>query len=87
MTIRKTILCSIVPALFLLGVSLPSHSASVCKGLSVDACGENASCGWVNSYTRKDGREVSGFCRVSSKGKSKAVSQKALEAKTQEKKS
>ena len=38
--------------------------ASSCKGLENNACSSNASCSWVESYERKDGRKVSAFCRT-----------------------
>lgn len=38
-------------------------AASQCKSLSQDACAANASCTWVDSYTRKDGREIQAYCR------------------------
>ena len=59
----------------LLSASLVAGSASAaskCKGLENSVCGATTSCGWVNTYERKDGRTVKGFCRTSSRGKSKA---------------
>ena len=59
----------------LLGSLLISGSisaASACKGLDSDACGASASCGWVESYQRKDGRTVKAFCRTKSTRKAKA---------------
>jgi len=46
--------------------------ASECKGLENESCIANNACGWVEAYTRKDGREVNAFCRTSTKGKTKA---------------
>ncbi|RMG35041.1 MAG: hypothetical protein D6720_07885 [Gammaproteobacteria bacterium] len=37
--------------------------ASQCKTLSQEACGATPACAWVDGYTRKDGREVSAYCR------------------------
>jgi len=45
------------------------NAASQCKGLENSACNQNASCGWVNGYERKDGRKVKSFCRTSNKSK------------------
>jgi len=44
-----------------------ANAASACKGLELSACETSQSCGWVNGYTRKDGREVKAFCRAKSK--------------------
>ena len=53
-------------------VFLPSQvQANECKGAENEACVANESCGWVESYTRKDGREVKAFCRTSTKGRTK----------------
>jgi len=43
------------------------QAASACKGLEQTACQAEQSCGWVNAYSRKDGREVKAFCRTKSK--------------------
>lgn len=59
----------VIVAMLLLTVS--AQAASQCKGLDNSACDANAACGWVNGYARKDGREVSAFCRTSNKGKAK----------------
>lgn len=48
-------------------------AASQCKGLDNNACTAAETCGWVESYQRKDGREVKAFCRTSSKGQPKKV--------------
>ena len=46
---------------------LPSLGvASECKGKAQDVCAADAACIWVEGYTRKDGREVSSYCRVAS---------------------
>ena len=54
-----------------------SVQASECKGLDNESCSANAACGWVDSYVRKDGREVNAFCRTSTKGSVKAGNVKA----------
>ncbi|TVQ87989.1 MAG: hypothetical protein EA400_09855 [Chromatiaceae bacterium] len=38
--------------------------ASECKGLEQEACQANEACTWVDSYERKDGRVVRGYCRL-----------------------
>lgn len=45
----------------------PALAESPCKGLDVSACSANAACGWTDGYTRKDGREVQGYCRAKPK--------------------
>jgi hypothetical protein len=71
-------------AALLLGMSIvaanPSSAASACKGLSEDQCASSDSCGWVNSYLRKDGREVKAFCR--SKGKKRSAAAKSSQTKS-----
>ena len=62
-------------------LSMSANSASVCKGLDSDACASNTSCGWVESYTRKDDRVVKAFCRTSTKGKKPLTKIKAPENK------
>ena len=43
---------------------------SQCKGLANGDCASNNACSWVEGYERKDGREVSAFCRSKPKSKS-----------------
>ncbi len=50
-------------------ISSPVSAASACKGLDSSACSASASCGWVDSYQRKDGRTVKAFCRTKSGAK------------------
>lgn len=52
----------------------PANAASACKGLDNSACESQSACRWVESYERKDGRKVKGFCRA------KPVPKKALAA-------
>ncbi len=54
---------------------LPSlaGAASACQGKALDACAADASCIWVDGYTRKDGREVASYCRKASARKSAAA--------------
>jgi hypothetical protein len=48
----------------------PASAENACKGLSESACGAAAGCGWVQGYTRKDGRAVAPYCRTKGKDKS-----------------
>jgi len=41
-----------------------------CKGLENPTCNQNSLCSWVDSYERKDGVKVNGFCRTKPKSKS-----------------
>ncbi len=50
-------------------IANPVSAASACKGLDNSACSASASCGWVDSYQRKDGRTVKAFCRTKSVAK------------------
>ncbi len=71
----------VVLALSLSGGS--AVAASSCKGLEKSACGRNAACSWVNSYTTKKGVTVEGYCRAKpSKGAaSKGSAHKASKEK------
>ena len=42
---------------------LSAGAASQCKGMALDQCAGANECRWVDAYVRKDGREVSGYCR------------------------
>ena len=57
-------------AALLLPVSV--MASSQCKGLTQTDCAGAEQCRWVDSYVRKDGREVDGYCRVLSSSKSEA---------------
>jgi hypothetical protein len=39
---------------------------AACKGMPEARCTGEAACTWVSAYTRKDGREVNGYCRTRS---------------------
>lgn len=39
------------------------QAASECKGLPQAECEAKSECKWVEGYTRKDDKEVSGYCR------------------------
>jgi len=55
----------------------PVSAASACKGLNNSACAASASCGWVESYQRKDGRTVKAFCRTKSSAAKKTHASKS----------
>jgi hypothetical protein len=55
-----------------LAASAAASAENACKGLSESACDDQAGCGWVQGYTRKDGREVAPYCRA--KGKKPSLS-------------
>jgi len=46
---------------------------SPCKGLAQDVCSAREDCRWINGYTRKDGIEVSGHCRIQKKAQDQAA--------------
>lgn len=48
---------------FVLATSTAS-AASPCKGMQQNACMADSACGWVNGYTRKDGRAVASHCKL-----------------------
>lgn len=56
----------------------PAMAKSQCKGLSKTMCATKSDCGWTKGYTRKDGKKVDGYCRVSKAG----VKKKATDAKS-----
>lgn len=54
----------ILTTLLALGLfSTPAQAVSQCKGMPSAACGKAGNCTWVNSYKRKDGKKVNGYCR------------------------
>jgi len=48
--------------------------AAECKGMEKAACEGQASCSWVDGYTRKDGVKVSSHCRKKGGKKSSSSS-------------
>lgn len=40
-----------------------SAFAAECKGMEKSSCERQDACTWVDSYKRKDGVQVSGYCR------------------------
>lgn len=63
----------------LLGAPL-AGAASHCKGMPENACASDGACTWVTSYTRKDGRSVSGHCKLRRGAKAVSVSAAKVEA-------
>ena len=58
----------------------PANAApSECKGLDQAACASAAGCGWINGYTRKDGKTVAGYCKRG-KGSKDAAAPAAAQA-------
>lgn len=60
-------------ALILAGCALALGSGgalagSACKGMAQDACEKAADCIWVGGYQKKDGKQVSGYCRAKAAG-------------------
>jgi hypothetical protein len=67
--IRKTVL--VLAATGLISISQLSLAAGTCKGLQQDACSSENSCSWIKSYTTKNGKTISAYCRNKSKPGSK----------------
>jgi hypothetical protein len=63
--IRYFLGCSLLAAC--LSVPAIAGAASQCKGMAQSQCGSNDDCSWIDGYTRKDGREVRGHCKLSSR--------------------
>jgi len=68
--IRKSAV-ALIAATALMAMQGPA-SAADCKGMEKSKCESNGSCTWVDSYKRKDGATVNGYCR--SKGGKKSSS-------------
>ena len=60
-----------------IGSMLPTASlaAAECKGMEKRACENAADCLWVEGYKRKDGKQVSSYCRTKSKSTSSTKKQ------------
>ncbi len=71
-------------ACLLLNTSL-AGAASQCKGVPENACASDAACTWVASYTRKDGRTVSGHCKLRRGKQAVNVSSASVDTPTREK--
>lgn len=59
--VSNTRLSVLLSGLLLSGVV--SAAPQECRQLAEDACATESSCTWVQGYVRKDGREVSAYCR------------------------
>ena len=68
--VKSSIAAIIVTSVYLFA---PQTFASDCKGMEQSACASEASCSWIEGYTRKDGRTVKSFCRAKPGSKSKTV--------------
>jgi hypothetical protein len=44
-------------------LSSPAMSSSDCKGLAEQACSNEASCTWIDSYKTSKGKTVESYCR------------------------
>jgi hypothetical protein len=42
----------------------PVLAGSACKGLEEAACKGMADCTWIDGYTRKDAKKISGYCKA-----------------------
>ena len=61
MKLLKTLsIASVMGAIALSGNVLADN---VCKGMVENECAASNACRWVDSYKRKDGRDVQGYCR------------------------
>ena len=56
----RVALCSAVLIVVSAG---PVLAESACKGLEQAVCEGNGDCTWINGYTRKDNKQVSGYCK------------------------
>jgi hypothetical protein len=57
----------------------PVLAESACKGLEQAVCESNGDCTWVNGYTRKDNKQVSGHCKSIGKQSSRAKEKSSTE--------
>ena len=69
---KGTLTALATTALLVLGTQSALGADSPCKGVEKPQCERNDQCTWVDSYKRKDGIQVDGYCR--SKGKRKSSS-------------
>ena len=71
--LRKSAAVAIAATTFMLLQS--PVSAAECKGMEKNKCESNGSCTWVDSYQRKDGVKVDGYCRNKGGKKSSSKSE------------
>jgi hypothetical protein len=57
-----------------LALSSQSALSAECKGMEKSACEGQDACTWVDSYKRKDGIQVNGYCRAKGGKKSSSLS-------------
>jgi hypothetical protein len=69
---KDTLTALATSALLAIGAQSALAADSPCKGLEKPQCESKDQCTWVDSYKRKDGVQVDGYCR--SKGKRKSSS-------------
>lgn len=64
-TCRIKVLMTFLTTLAISVISLnPSYAEDTeCKSLEQDICETESFCKWVNSYERKDGKVINGYCR------------------------
>ena len=58
--LKSLSIASVMGAMALSGNVLADN---VCKGMAENDCAASNACRWVDSYKRKDGRDVQGYCR------------------------
>jgi len=58
--LKSLSIASVMGAMALSGNVLADN---VCKGMAENDCAASNACRWVDSYKRKDGRGVQGYCR------------------------
>ena len=61
MKLLKTL--SIASVMGAMALSGNGFADNVCKGMAENDCAASNACRWVDSYKRKDGRDVQGYCR------------------------
>ena len=59
-SIKTLSIASVMAAMALSGNVLADN---VCKGMAENDCAASNAYRWVDSYKRKDGRDVQGYCR------------------------
>ena len=66
MQVEKLIVKSAAAAVAAIALiaSQGNATAAECKGLEKPKCENSSSCTWVDSYVRKDGVKVDGYCRA-----------------------
>ena len=58
--LKSLSIASVMGAMALSGNVLADN---VCKGMAENYCATSNACRWVDSFKRKDGRDVQGYCR------------------------